>query len=99
MKKNMILIFWLTIVSINAGCWNDLTTPDMKQIESLANSWLEQATTVANQALDTAKTQATQVADQAKTEAQKQYKKLKDDAKNGIKDHVNQKIDETFEKF
>lgn len=99
MKKNLILIFGLTLVSIIAGCGNDLTTPDMKQIESLANSWLEQATTVANQALDTAKTQATQVADQAKTEAQKQYKKLKDDAKNGIKDHVNQKIDETFEKF
>ena len=29
----------------------------------------------------------------------KQYKKLKEDAKNGIKDSVNKKIDDTFEKF
>lgn len=89
----------LILVSAIAGCGSQMSTPDMDQIGALANSGLEQAQTVANQALDEAKTQATQVADQAKAEAQKQYQKLKDDAKNGIKDRVNQKIDETFDRF
>gem|GEM_PF-5935502 len=38
MNKNLTLILGLTLVSIIAGCGNDLTTPDMQQIESLANS-------------------------------------------------------------
>ena len=98
-KKSLALLLGLTLIGSLAGCGVEVESPDIDKIWSLASSGLEyagqQAKTVADQAIQQAQTQATQVAAQAK----KQYKKLKEDTKNGIKDSVNKKIDDTFEKF
>lgn len=81
----------VVLLTFFAGC---------EQIDTLRQSeHAQQALETANQTVDQAKEQANHLADQAKKEVKQQYENLKNDTKTAVKDSVNQKIDETFDRF
>lgn len=90
MKKGN-LIFVSILLSCLVGCesLDPLTsTEEYQQAEQLTHSGLQ----VLQEKTNT-------LTEQAKTEAKKQYETLKNDTKTVVKDSVNQKIDETFDRF
>lgn len=70
-----------------------------QQAQQAANEAYTQAQQVASGAYAQAQAKANELAEQAKAEAQAQYQQLKDDAKAEVKNQVNKKIDQTFERF
>lgn len=90
MKKRTLI--WIAILlSFFAGCESLerlKTTDEYQQAEQLAISGAQ-----------VVKEKTSDLTEQATTEAKKQYETLKNDAKTAVKDSVNQKIDETFDRF
>ncbi|MFC2695636.1 MAG: hypothetical protein ACFN4U_01170 [Candidatus Absconditicoccaceae bacterium] len=63
------------------------------------NEQVQGAITATQEGVKQLKGQAEDLANQAKDELNKQYNQLKEDAKTSVKDSVNQKIDQAFEKL
>lgn len=82
--------------SINEGI-DYLGEKGSEFIES--NETAQKALSGANQFLEEGKNKANQAVENAKKEAINQYEQFKEDSKENIKDTVNKKIDEGFDKI